>query len=227
MMLPAEARWFAARIRELGDEQVFPLLNVGSQTAAFRSREQPWIDRHIFRPAVSRQRTIVHTDLQAAEGVDLVGDLTDPAFLQELSRRKFRSVICSNLLEHVTAPDQIARGVLEAVEPGGYLLLSVPNTFPYHPDPIDTMYRPSPEELASLFPGTTIVRADRLRCGNLTTYMIRRAIGDPGMLTRTFIRRRKQVTTTTTEGLSAWQWLPWLVRPFYAACVLLRKEVHS
>ena len=45
-----------------------------------------------------------------------------------------RSLPATALLDSLVAPD-------------GHLILSVPRRFPYHPDPIDTMYRPSVAEL--------------------------------------------------------------------------------
>ena len=35
--------------------------------------------------------------------------------------------------------------------PGGFILATVPSSCPYHADPLDTYYRPSPAELASAF----------------------------------------------------------------------------
>ena len=49
-MLVREAKWFAQRIRDLGDDALFPMVNVGSHTEQFRVLEQPWIDRHIYAP---------------------------------------------------------------------------------------------------------------------------------------------------------------------------------
>ncbi|QEL13251.1 class I SAM-dependent methyltransferase [Limnoglobus roseus] len=226
-MLPKEARWFAAQVARLGDVAVFPMLNVGSHTAEFRARTQPWIDRHLFRPFAERGQSVVHTDIQDAPGVDLVGDLTDADFLDRVRARKFRSVFCNNLLEHVPDPDRICRALTAAVEPGGYLLVSVPHRFPYHPDPIDTMFRPSPEELAKLFPNTTVVAAEKIRCGNLTTYLAGRFFQSPAAMLRTAGERaRGQTGADRAAGTGKpgrpIRFLPWLVRPFVQTCLVLR-----
>lgn len=226
-MLWREAKWFATEMRMLADTQLYPMLNIGSHTKEFRKREQPWIDRYLFAPARDKGLSVVHSDLQSLPGVDLVGDLLDPVFLAKIAAMRFRSVFCANLLEHVTNREEIAAVLVKAVEPGGLILVSCPNVFPYHPDPIDTMYRPPPAELASLFPGTTIVKAERVRCGNLSTYIFRRFATDPGMLWRMLFRRRAQVVRKTEAGLSAQQWLPWLWRPFFQACVILRKDTGT
>lgn len=229
-MLPREARWFAQQVELLGDEAIFPMLNVGSHTAEFRAKTQPWIDEELFRPFARRGCEVIHTDIQADEGVDLVGDLTDPQFQNQLRARRFRSVFCNNLLEHVTDPASIANALRDCVVPGGYLLLSVPYRFPYHPDPIDTMFRPSPEELHTLFPGTSIVVAKRLRCGNLSTYALMRMRKNSGAMIRTLGERLRGRTGAdralknqpVQQSNGVLSYIPWLVRPFVITCLILR-----
>jgi SAM-dependent methyltransferase len=229
-MLPKEARWFAQQVAALGDDAIFPMLNVGSHTAEFRAKTQPWIDHYLFRPFAERGRRVVHTDIQQADGVDLVGDLTNPDFLQQVRAMKFRSVFCNNLLEHVPGPDKICEAMVSAVEPGGYLLISVPHRFPYHPDPLDTMYRPSPEELARLFPRTEIVTTEKLVCGNLSSYLVSRVFANPRAMLATMSERFRGKTAAdraTSHGpkpqrASPFRFVPWLVRPFVQSCVVLR-----
>jgi hypothetical protein len=200
------------------------MVNVGSHTEQFRVHEQPWIDRHIFAPIRKRGRKVVHLDIKDAPGVDLVGDLTKPDFLAEVSRMQFRGAFCANLLEHVPNREEIGRAVVGAVQPGGYLLVSCPNVFPYHPDPIDTMFRPGVPEMAALFPGTTLVKGDKLACGTLTTYLLGRVASDPLALVRMLTRRKVQTVKATRDGLSARQWAPWLWRTFYQTCLVLKKD---
>ena len=222
-MLVREAKWFARQIRELGDDALFPMVNVGSHTEQFRAHEQPWIDRHIYAPIRARGRKVVHLDIKAAPGVDLIGDLTDPDFLAEVETMQFRGAFCANLMEHVPNRAEIGRAVVGAVQPGGYLLVSCPNVFPYHPDPIDTMFRPGVAEMAELFPGTTVVRGEKLACGTLATYLFARFASDPLALGRMLTRRKAQTVKQTEQGLSARQWVPWLWRTFYQTCVVLKK----
>lgn len=233
-MLPKEARWFAKQAAALGDAAIFPMLNVGSHTAEFRATTQPWIDQNLFRPFAERKCEVVHTDIQAAPGVDLVGDLTEPSFQAELRSRKFRSAFCNNLLEHVTEPERICHAVAGALEPGGYLFLSVPHKFPYHADPIDTMFRPSPDELAELFPNTQIVVGEALGCGNLTTYAAMRFAQNSNAMLNTIgdrLRGRSGADRATEpqreaklneKSGSVFRFVPWLVRPFVITCLVLR-----
>ena len=223
-MLVREAKWFAQRFRELGDDALFPMLNIGSHTEEFRTREQPWIDRYVFAPPRRRGLKVVHLDIRQAPGVDLVGDLTVPAFLEKIAAMKFRSAFCSNLLEHVPSREAICAAAVGAVEPGGYLIVSCPNNFPYHPDPIDTMFRPSVEELASLFPNTEIVRGELVPSGTLTGYIAAKFASDPLALGRNLFKRKAQVVKATDSGMSVRSWIPWLWRTFYQTCIVLKKQ---
>jgi SAM-dependent methyltransferase len=149
-VLEAEAAWLGARATELPDD-AFPLLNLGSSTESFRRVDQPWIHEDIFAPLQRRGARVIHADLKREPGVDVVGDLLSDDGLAALRAVGARSVLCSNMLEHVADREQAIAAVAALVPPGGYLVLSVPSAFPYHPDPIDTLYRPSPGELAAAF----------------------------------------------------------------------------
>jgi hypothetical protein len=222
-MLLSEARWFGRRIEKLSTA-AFPMLNVGSQTRAFRSRIQPWIDRYLFRPADAKGYTVLHTDLQAADGVDLVGDLMDAEFVARLRQQSFRSVLCCNLLEHVEDPRVVAEALTAIVADCGYLLVSVPHLFPYHADPIDTMYRPTPAELASIFPGTEVVEAEIVNAGTLLSYAMARFFSGPADLLAGLLRRHRHISHgDSAERGSVLRMVPWLTRRLKVSCVILRK----
>lgn len=143
----------AARLREilLGRPAVSPLLNLGSSTRDFREIEKQHIQRELFGPLAAAGVAVVHSDLKPADGVDVVGDILDPAVQRDLKARGFKCVLLANLLEHVRDPAAVAAACEEIVGPGGLILATVPSSFPYHADPIDTGFRPSPGELAALF----------------------------------------------------------------------------
>jgi hypothetical protein len=217
-MLPKEAEWLGREMRRLDPASAFPLLNLGSSTGHFVSKSQPWIDSQVFEPLRRAHARVVNCDIKPAEGVDLVGDLMDPAFVRTLSQMGFRSILCANVLEHVARPAELASALVGAVSEGGYLFVSGPYSYPWHPDPIDTMFRPTPEELARLFPGTRIVRAERVRCGTYWQYASR--------------TRMKLFSSVVRLGMPYYkprQWwaaalrLGWLTREFEATCVVLQK----
>ncbi len=48
---------------------------------------------------------------------------------------------------------------------GSILLVTGPYQFPYHEDPIDTMFRPTPEELRHEFSGLQYIQGEIVKCG--------------------------------------------------------------
>jgi len=148
------------------------LLSIGSGETELRAT-QPWLDELVYDPLVRREGRVLHHELHPGPGVDVAGDLTDPAFLEHLGRLGIRSVMCCNVLEHVPEPRRIAAAIEAAVPPGGYAVVTVPSRFPYHPGPLDTMFRPRPEELRELFSGLEVVDASEIRCESLAAYFLR------------------------------------------------------
>jgi hypothetical protein len=49
---------------------------------------------------------------------------------------------------------------MEIVGPGGLIFVTVPRSYPHHRDPIDTMYRPNPAQLASLFQPAVMLKGE-------------------------------------------------------------------
>jgi hypothetical protein len=221
-MLIAEAKWLGRQIAELEPERVFPLLDVGSSTQRFRSIEQPWIDREIFASARHAGHLVSHLDAKAAPGVDIVADLGNPGALEGLVRRGYRSVFCSNLLEHVRNREAIARTLVWLVPPGGYLFVSCPYRYPYHPDPIDTMFRPTPTELAALFSGTRLYREAVIVGGNYFHELRRSPLATLKLLLRLLLPFYKPRGWRRALGEFR-RHLPWLFRPFAATCVVLQR----
>jgi len=229
-MLIREARWFAARMKALPNEALFPVLNLGSQTAEFRQKEQPWLERYVFEPLRTRRGQIVHSDLQSGDGIDLSGDLTDLAFRERLRSMRFQSIICSNLLEHVANREEFIQYITPLLPVGGLLFVSVPNRFPYHPDPIDTLYRPTPTELAALFPGTEVLHEAIVRCGSYGQYLWSRFLWSPLRTLGKFVPHGKKtkVESGAPRAVSpVRRLLPWLVRGFRVSCVVLRKTEET
>jgi hypothetical protein len=171
-MLRGEAGWLSRRLEALPAEDLSPLLSVGSGHAELRAT-QPWIDRLVYEPLARRGVRVLHHELEPAPGVDVAGDLTDPAFLARLAELEVRSLMCCNVLEHVPQPSEVAVAIERALPPGGYAFVTVPRRYPYHPGPIDTMLRPSPSELRGLFPSLEEVEAAEIRTESLLAYLLR------------------------------------------------------
>lgn len=160
-MLYEEAQWVGNRIQQYfnaGDS----ILNLGSSTSDLREVRQPHMHEFIFEPAQKAGIDIVHTDISTGEGVDIVGDLTDPVFLEELKKKNWNGLMCCNLLEHIEDRQPILSAITELLKPGDKLIISVPFNYPYHLDPIDTLYRPSVEELKTIFSELKIMEGKEL-----------------------------------------------------------------
>jgi hypothetical protein len=150
-MFEAEARWLRCALEAFPSERLSPLLNLGSSSTQVRETIQPWIENQVFLPLRARNVEAVHVDMRELPGVDVKADLTDPADVRRLRALRPRALLCCNLLEHVIEPERLAAHCLDLVAEGGLLFVTVPFSYPYHRDPIDTMYRPNPVELAGLF----------------------------------------------------------------------------
>ena len=164
-MFEAEARWLYGALEAFPTERLSPLLNLGSSYAAFRESVQPWIEKEVFRPLRRRGIELVHVDLRDLPGVDFRADLTDPEDIDRLRALRPKALLCCNLLEHVLEPERLARHCLDLLPTGGLVFVTVPFSYPYHRDPIDTMYRPNPAELAELFTGARLLEGTILGAG--------------------------------------------------------------
>jgi len=218
-MLIQEARWFAEQLALMEPAQVFPICNVGSSTEGFRTQDQPWIDEMIFAPVVRQGHVVKHLDMKSAPGVDIVGDLGNPEFLKQVSNMQFKSVFCSNLLEHLVQRDTICKTLAAIVPSGGYLFVSVPYSYPYHADPVDTGFRPSVGELASLFPGTHVIRSAVVGGDTLLWLRRRHPVEFAFTLIRFLIPFYKPISWWRNKGD-----FPWFFRPLTASCVILQKN---
>jgi SAM-dependent methyltransferase len=206
----------------VGLEDLAPLLDLGSSSGDFRKDYQPWVGDALYAPLLKRGVEIRHQDIKDNPGVDIVGDLTDPVFIEDLAARSFRSVLCANLLEHVREPDRVCRSLVKIVPPGGYLFVTCPFRFPYHPDPIDTRFRPDVETLASLFPSTEIVASEIVACGTYFSHLYPMLPKWKALL--------KHMARLCLPFYAPPVWLikvlhlPWLFRRLSATCVVLKKN---
>ena len=150
-MFEAEACWLRRALEAFPPERLSPLLNLGSSSAMVRKAIQPWIDAEVFCQLRGRGVETVHVDMRELPGVDVRADLTDASDVERLTVLQPNALLCCNLLEHVLEPKQLARHCLDLLPRGGLVFVTVPFSYPYHRDPIDTLYRPSPAELSELF----------------------------------------------------------------------------
>jgi len=173
-VLIEESIWLGQHIHGLPADELFPLCNLGSSTGYFRTMQQPHIEQYIFKEAHEKNLSVVHVDLKNAEGVDLSGNILHPEFQEILKRQNFKSVFCSNFLEHVVNPTAVCEAIWNILPPEGFIILSCPYWYPYHEDPIDTLFRPSVDQLISLFPSCKVIASHTISSPNTfwqaTTY---------------------------------------------------------
>jgi hypothetical protein len=213
----------AIRLREilLAQGDISPLLNLGSSTGAFREQAKPHIERELFAPLRAAGVAVLHSDLKQADGVDLAGDIMDPAVRAALKGRGFRTLLVANMLEHVRDREAVAGACEEIVGPGGLILATVPSSFPYHADPVDTGWRPAPAELAAAFAGSDPVLAEEVSGQTWREQIAARNASVPGELARTlgFALISPLRPKSARARLSRWRWYR---RPYLVSLALVR-----
>jgi hypothetical protein len=217
-MFEAEAATLCEML--LGRDDVSPLLNLGSSTREFRETVKPHIESKLFGPLRAAGVEIFHSDLKAGGGVDLAGDVLDPAISAALCAKRFRCVLLANVLEHVRDRPRVIAACEAIVGPGGLIVATVPSSHPYHADPIDTGFRPSPAELGAQFTRSRMIDSREV-CGSSFAEIARqRASSLIGEAARTllwclaFPVRPK----SARARLDRWRWLR---RPYRVSIVLM------
>jgi SAM-dependent methyltransferase len=220
-MLLNESKWIGTTLIKINRTSgISPLLNVGSSTGHFRKVVQPQINNNIFEPLEKEGVQVVHLDLKDAEGVDLVGNVMEQSFFETVKQKKFRGILCSNLLEHIENPRALTHELVKLVETGEYILVTVPHVFPYHNDPIDTYFRPTVNELASYFPNTKVIASEIVvEEGTFFKMLLQK----PKLFAITFIR-----LFLPFYKFQSWKMI-WndyfrIFQRFSSTCILLQKE---
>ena len=219
-MRKQEAAWVGEQLRGAGTCRV--VLNLGSGSRRFREVSKPYIDRDIFEPLARAGARVVHADLKSGEGIEVSGDLFDPAIQARLRELAPDAIVACNIMEHLPAD---LRGRFPAVldsllRPGGVLVVTVPYSYPYHADPIDTLYRPSPKELCALFPAYQVIDA---RTIDSESYGDEFVAGGPWRMTRKVLRMFFPFPRPKRWLSHAHRFL-WLFRPYRLTGVVLRKH---
>lgn len=162
-MFREEAKWVGKLLDDATEKKGrLVIANIGSSTAYFREVIQPHIHEFIFEPLQQKNCKVLHVDVKPDEGVDMIADITQPAFASKYANA-FDVVLCTNLLEHVEDIGAVARNLYAACRKNGYLLITVPYKYKKHLDPIDNMFRPKPAEIAAIFgPGEVRTVAEKI-----------------------------------------------------------------
>jgi hypothetical protein len=103
--------------------------------------------------------------------------------------------------------------------------VSVPYRFPYHPDPIDTLFRPHVTELIQLFPRSRVLCAEVVSAGTSWDLAAGGVLTVAGKAARRLVSQSRVRPTSgggvALSGTSAL--IPWLFRRFEVSCAVLQK----
>lgn len=223
-MRPEETAWLQAALNDYPAEEISPLLEIGSSTLRFRTITKPHIETALHAPLRNRGVEIITTDMKPDPGVTIAGNIYDPKVQARLRALKPRSILNCNTFEHVADPAGFASICDSILSPRGLAVITAPYSYPYHLDPIDTMFRPSPEEVAALFRGYEILRSEIIPSGWFVGDLVA-AHGYPGAAGAMVKDAFKALVLRggiEASKARAHRYL-WLFRSYRETCVLLRK----
>lgn len=112
--------WLKKLIKEFGHYVTGRMLDVGAGD----------IDRYAKFFNYSERLT---TDIQAGKNIDIVAAADNLPFAD----REFDSAVCTQVLEHVSNPQQVVKEINRVLKSRGYALVSVPLTAELHEQPHD------------------------------------------------------------------------------------------
>jgi len=221
-MLPTEAKWIGEVLGKIESAALSPVLELGSSTPDFRRHQQPYIYELIDRPLAERGIKFIHCDSKADVGIDISGNIFDRDVQAKMRAIAPRCILCCNIFEHVTDRRAFAAICDSLLEPLAYLLVTVPRSYPLHPDPIDTYFRPTPAGIHALFPGYELLES-AVVCGASYGSQL---MSKPAALPRTLWSIVKNLLRPrrSREWLVLNHRLLWTCRRYKVSAALMRKR---
>lgn len=169
-MFEEESLWIKEVLDGLDISLIKDVLDVGSSTKEFRTEIQPYIHENVFKPLRNKGSVIYYMDKKDGEDIDYVVDIESINAKQ--IGKVFDLVICCSLLEHVNKPNKACSFLIDLTKKRGFLLVTVPNRYRHHNDPIDTGFRPSIKELTSMFPEMEIIKKELVHIKDKEKYKL-------------------------------------------------------
>lgn len=139
---------------------ISPLVEIGSSTDEFRKKIKPHIYNELHEPLINRGVEIITTDLKSGQGIMISGDFFSDIIQKRIIEYSPNALLCANILEHVDDPRGFLSYCDKILSCGGLIFITVPYSFPHHRDPIDTMFRPTPLQIAELLPSYEILHSE-------------------------------------------------------------------
>jgi hypothetical protein len=150
-MLYAESVWIKSKIQYLAELNIQGVvLNIGSSTSTFIDTYQPYIRMNVLNQ-LQKIGPLLNIDLKNHDGVDIVANFLEEKDRILLQKQNAKVILVSNLLEHIPDPLLGIKRLSDLITVDSFLILTGPRSYPYHPDPIDNMFRPSQRLITQLF----------------------------------------------------------------------------
>jgi len=217
-VLKDEAMRIGKEMGAIEAAELSPVLMLGSNSRLNGPEGQSFISKYVIAPNELRGVQFFHTDLEDAPGVDISGDLFDDDVLEALKQLNARTIVCANILEHVERPASLVDRCLSLLPTSGYIVITVPNRFPYHPAPIDTYFRPDGAALASLCNNSQIITVDEFDCGSFALQLSKR----PQLVVR-YALHIMLFLVSFRRAVSGLHRFLWLVRNYNITIVVAKK----
>ena len=133
-MWPEEIEWTKKQFDKYIPKTTRTCIDIGSESEEYRDKLQPW-NKEFYEYLKSRNLKIHTLDLDKKHNPDYVKDISKN--IGKLP--KFDIVIATHLLEHVPILklEKVVKNLEQLVKPKGFLMVSIPHTYPYHARPID------------------------------------------------------------------------------------------
>ena len=147
----------------------------------------------------------------------MAGDIYEPTVQAKLKAVHAKCILCCNIFEHLADPETLARICDEILSPGGFVVITVPQSYPLHLDPIDTYYRPKPSAIASLFPGYRVLLSQTVVSGTAASDMENPWLEVPKII------RRAPLFCGVDATKARMHRLLWLFRHYRISVCILRK----
>ena len=203
-----------------------PVIMMGSNKKLNGPKGQSFIYEYLIQPLQNEGVKFFHTDMDITPGddvfLDVSGDFFEDEVMESLISLNANTVICANILEHVRDPELFIKRVFEIIPSGGMAIFSVPSSFPYHLAPIDTYFRPTPNELSALCKNNEVLFSEEILCGSFATHIYEK----PQIIIR-YLLQIALFFINPGRALGALHRFLWLFKDFKVSVVLVKKISYS
>lgn len=164
-MFREEAEKIGNILESYEKNDINPVLEIGSSTYKFRNKIKPHIAKNIHSKLSNRGIKIILSDFKPDLDIknsedQIIGDVFDERVFNKMQDVKPKCILLCNILEHVNNPNDLCKRILQIANEKTIIVVTVPFSFPYHRDPIDTLFRPSPKKLVANFTDVELIHKE-------------------------------------------------------------------